>query len=69
MPPRGRRRRAERRSGRVAADERPSESDAAARVRRMLEEIVDAVGVDAAIEVAEDAVGVHANLDGEDLGC
>ena len=45
-----------------------SESDAAARVRRMLEEIVDAVGVDAAIEVSEDATGLHANLDGEDLG-
>jgi spoIIIJ-associated protein len=45
-----------------------SESDAAARVRHMLEEIVDAVGVDAEIEVAEDAEGVRANHDGEDLG-
>ena len=44
------------------------ESEAAARVRRMLEEIVGAVDVDAAIEVSEDEVGVHANLDGEDLG-
>jgi len=46
----------------------PRESEAAARVRRMLEEIVEAVGVDAEIEVAEDAGGLHANLDGEDLG-
>ena len=45
-----------------------TESDAAGRVRQMLEEIVDAVGVDAAIEVSEDADGVYANLDGEDLG-
>jgi spoIIIJ-associated protein len=45
-----------------------SESEAAARVRRMLEEIVAAVGVDAAIEVSEDADGLRANLDGEDLG-
>jgi spoIIIJ-associated protein len=37
-------------------------------VRRMLEEIVDAVGVDAEIEVSEDATGLQANLDGEDLG-
>lgn len=44
------------------------DSDATERVRRMLEEIVDAVGVDAAIEVSEDRDGVHANLDGEDLG-
>ena len=45
-----------------------SESDAAARVRRMLEEIVDAVGVEAKIEVTEDASELRANLDGEDLG-
>jgi len=44
------------------------ESEPAARVRRMLEEIVDAVGVNAEIEVAEDADGIEANLDGEDLG-
>lgn len=44
------------------------ESDAAARVRKMLEQIVGAVGVEAAIEVSEDDEGVHANLDGEDLG-
>jgi spoIIIJ-associated protein len=44
------------------------ESDAAARVRRMLEEIVGRVGVDAEIAVSEDAEGVHANLDGDDLG-
>jgi spoIIIJ-associated protein len=44
------------------------DSEAAARVRRMLEEIVRAVGVEAAITVTEDAGGVSANLDGEDLG-
>jgi spoIIIJ-associated protein len=44
------------------------ESEPAARVRRMLEEIVDAVGVDAEIDVTEDADGLQANLDGEDLG-
>jgi spoIIIJ-associated protein len=44
------------------------ESEAAARVRHMLEEIVETVGVDAAVEVSEDATGLHANLDGEDLG-
>jgi spoIIIJ-associated protein len=46
----------------------PRESDAAARVRRTLEEIVEAVGVEAAIEVSEDDAGLRANLDGEDLG-
>jgi spoIIIJ-associated protein len=45
-----------------------SQSDAAVRVRRMLEEIVDAVDVDASIEIVEDADGVRANLAGEDLG-
>jgi len=45
-----------------------TESEAAARVRRMLEEIVDAVGVDAEIEVSEDAEGIRANLDGDELG-
>ncbi len=45
-----------------------AESDAAGRVRKMLEQIVAAVGVAAAIEVSEDDAGVHANLDGEDLG-
>jgi spoIIIJ-associated protein len=44
------------------------ESDAAARVRRMLEKIVEAVGVEAEIAVTEDAGGIQANLDGEDLG-
>jgi len=34
----------------------------------MLEEIVDAVGVEAEVEVTENATDVHANLDGEDLG-
>jgi len=45
-----------------------AESEAAARVRRMLEEIVDSVGVDAEITVVEDADGLRAELDGEDLG-
>ncbi|HET6448835.1 MAG TPA: R3H domain-containing nucleic acid-binding protein [Conexibacter sp.] len=45
-----------------------SESDAAARVRHMLEQIVDAVDLDAEIEVSENAEGVHATLDGDDLG-
>jgi spoIIIJ-associated protein len=44
------------------------ESDAAARVREMLEHIVDAVDVDAEVEVSEDADGLQANLDGDDLG-
>src|SRR4051794_5994510 len=44
------------------------ESEAADRVRHMLEEIVDAVGVDAEVEVSEDSNGLYANLDGEDLG-
>jgi spoIIIJ-associated protein len=44
------------------------DSEAATRVRHMLEQIVDAVGVDAEIEVNEDADGIEANLDGEDLG-
>jgi len=34
----------------------------------MLEEIVRAVGVDAEVTVSEDADGVHANLEGDDLG-
>jgi spoIIIJ-associated protein len=45
-----------------------SESEPAARVRRMLEEIVDAVGVDAEVKVVEDTDGLRAELDGEDLG-
>jgi spoIIIJ-associated protein len=45
-----------------------TESEAAARVRRMLEEIVAAVGVNAAIDVSEDGTGLRANLGGEDLG-
>lgn len=44
------------------------ESEAAARVRQMLEHVVEAVGTPATIEVTEDASGVTANLDGEDLG-
>lgn len=44
------------------------ESDAAARVRRMLETIVEAVGVEASIGVEEDEGGLRADLDGEDLG-
>lgn len=34
----------------------------------MLEQIVDAVDLDAEIEVSENAEGVHATLDGDDLG-
>jgi spoIIIJ-associated protein len=45
-----------------------TESEPAARVRRMLEEIVAAVGVDASIDVIEDDAGLCANLDGDDLG-
>jgi spoIIIJ-associated protein len=45
-----------------------TESDPVARVRRMLEEIVEAVGVEASIEVAEHDDGLRANLEGEDLG-
>lgn len=45
-----------------------SESEAAARVRQMLEEIVRAVGVDAEIAVSEDGDGIQANLEGDDLG-
>jgi len=45
-----------------------TESEAVARVRHMLEEIVDAVGVAADVEVSEDASELRANLDGEDLG-
>jgi len=46
----------------------PRESEPAARVRQMLEQIVEAVGLDAEIEVSEDGDGLHANVDGEDLG-
>jgi spoIIIJ-associated protein len=46
----------------------PGESTAAARVRAMLERVVDAVGVDATIAVTEDAYGLKADLVGEDLG-
>lgn len=47
----------------------PGTSDEpAARVREMLERIVEAVGVPAEVTVTEDASGLHANLDGEDLG-
>jgi spoIIIJ-associated protein len=40
----------------------------AERVRRMLEQIVDAVGISAEVDVQEDASGLQANLAGEDLG-
>jgi len=43
-------------------------SDPAQRVRELLERVVDAVGVDAEVEVSEDEQGISANLDGEDLG-
>lgn len=38
------------------------------RVRAMLERVVEAVGVPAKISVREDDEGIHANLEGEDLG-
>ena len=44
------------------------QSEAAARVRELLERVVEAADVPAEIEVAEDASGIHANLKGEDLG-
>jgi spoIIIJ-associated protein len=44
------------------------DSDAAARVREMLEQVVAAVGVEATVEVSEDREGLRANLDGDDLG-
>ena len=40
----------------------------AERVRRMLKAIVGAVGIPAVIEVHERPDGLHANLDGDDLG-
>lgn len=45
-----------------------SGTEAAERVRTMLERIVAAVGVTAEIEVVEDERGLRANLEGEDLG-
>lgn len=45
-----------------------AEEDPAARVREMLERIVDAVGVAADVEVEETADGLVANIDGDDLG-
>lgn len=44
------------------------QSEAAARVRELLERVVEAADVPAEIEVAEDASGIQANLKGEDLG-
>lgn len=44
------------------------ENEAVERVRRMLEQIVEAVDVSAEIDVREDTDGLHANLDGDDLG-
>jgi spoIIIJ-associated protein len=44
------------------------DSDAAARVRQMLDQIVDAVDADATIEITEDEAGLYANIDGDDLG-
>lgn len=38
------------------------------RVREVLERVVEAIGVPATISVHEDADGIHANLEGEDLG-
>jgi spoIIIJ-associated protein len=47
---------------------RNGESEAAARVRDLLEHVLEAVGVPARIEIAEDEAEVSANLLGEDLG-
>jgi spoIIIJ-associated protein len=44
------------------------ESEAAARVRELLEHVLEAVGVPAQIEIAESDDEVAANLVGEDLG-
>jgi spoIIIJ-associated protein len=44
------------------------ESEPVARVREMLERIVEAVGVPADVEVAETPDGLVANLEGDDLG-
>lgn len=44
------------------------ESDAAGRVRELLEHVLDAVDVEAGIEIAEDDDELAANLTGEDLG-
>jgi spoIIIJ-associated protein len=44
------------------------DAEPVARVRSMLEHIVEAVGVPAEISVSEDASGLQANLAGEDLG-
>jgi spoIIIJ-associated protein len=41
---------------------------AASRVHELLERIVDAVGVDATVQVEEDSEEVRAQLEGEDLG-
>jgi spoIIIJ-associated protein len=43
-------------------------SEAAARVRELLEHIVEAAGVEASIEISETDDSVDANLVGEDLG-
>jgi spoIIIJ-associated protein len=44
------------------------DSEAAERVRALLEHVVEAVGVPAEIAVSEDASGLQANLEGDDLG-
>jgi len=46
----------------------PARSEAAERVEELLSRILDAVGVDAEIEVSEDDDAVTAVIDGEDLG-
>jgi spoIIIJ-associated protein len=43
-------------------------SEAAARVEELLQRILGAVGVEAAIEIEEDADGIVAMIDGDDLG-
>lgn len=46
----------------------PARSEAAERVEELLSRILDAVGVDAEIEVSEDDDAVTAVIDGDDLG-
>ncbi|MBB4661052.1 KH domain-containing protein [Conexibacter arvalis] len=46
----------------------PARSEAAERVEELLTRILDAVGVDAEVEISEDAEAVTAVIEGEDLG-
>ena len=46
----------------------PARSEASERVEELLSRILDAVGVDAEVEISEDDDAVTAVIDGEDLG-